>query len=127
MAIILKANNVNLFVSSVLFDFWYHSPNFLDTPRRLQLKTTIYFSAMQTYLPSPIQQQQVFVESEVYAANNVPTRYVSPNNSFVNCTAPCICKLEHNDKVIRKTYCTWIYVKYEKVRVVMNQTHSSFQ
>jgi hypothetical protein len=29
----LKANEVNLFVSSVLFVFWYHSPNFLDTPR----------------------------------------------------------------------------------------------
>jgi hypothetical protein len=35
MAIILKANKVNLFVSSVLFVFWYHSPNFLDTPRSL--------------------------------------------------------------------------------------------
>jgi hypothetical protein len=34
MAIILKAHKVNLFVSSVLFVFWYHSPNFLDTPRR---------------------------------------------------------------------------------------------
>jgi hypothetical protein len=33
MAIILKANKINLFVSSVLFVFWYHSPNFLDTPR----------------------------------------------------------------------------------------------
>jgi hypothetical protein len=33
MAIILKANKVNLFVSSVLFVSWYHSPNFLDTPR----------------------------------------------------------------------------------------------
>jgi hypothetical protein len=33
MAIILKANKVNLFVSSVLFVFCYHSPNFLDTPR----------------------------------------------------------------------------------------------
>jgi hypothetical protein len=32
MAIILKANKVNLFVSSVLSVFWYHSPNFLDTP-----------------------------------------------------------------------------------------------
>jgi hypothetical protein len=31
-AIILKVNKVNLFVSSVLFVFWYHSPNFLDTP-----------------------------------------------------------------------------------------------
>jgi hypothetical protein len=27
------ANKVNLFVSSVLFVFWYHSPNFLDTLR----------------------------------------------------------------------------------------------
>jgi len=33
LAIILKANKVNLFVSSVLFVFLYHSPNFLDTPR----------------------------------------------------------------------------------------------
>jgi hypothetical protein len=32
MVIILKANKVNLFVSSVLFVFWYHSLNFLDTP-----------------------------------------------------------------------------------------------
>jgi hypothetical protein len=32
MAITLKANKVNLFVSSVLFVFWYHSPTFLDTP-----------------------------------------------------------------------------------------------
>jgi hypothetical protein len=32
MAIILKPNKVNLYVSSVLFVFWYHSPNFLDTP-----------------------------------------------------------------------------------------------
>jgi hypothetical protein len=31
MAIILKTNKVNLFVSSVLFVFWYHSPNVLDT------------------------------------------------------------------------------------------------
>jgi hypothetical protein len=33
MAIILKTNEVNLFLSSILFVFWYHSPNFLDTPR----------------------------------------------------------------------------------------------
>jgi hypothetical protein len=33
MAIILKTNKVNLFVSSVLFVFWYHSPKVLDTPR----------------------------------------------------------------------------------------------
>jgi hypothetical protein len=37
MAIILNANKVNLFVSSVLFVFWYHSPNLLDTPRMSQL------------------------------------------------------------------------------------------
>jgi hypothetical protein len=33
MATILKANEVNLFVCSVLFVFWYHSLNFLDPPR----------------------------------------------------------------------------------------------
>jgi hypothetical protein len=33
MEIILKANDVNLFVSSVLFAFWYHSPKCLDTSR----------------------------------------------------------------------------------------------
>jgi hypothetical protein len=33
MAIILKANKVNLFEYSVLFVFWYHSPNILETPR----------------------------------------------------------------------------------------------
>jgi hypothetical protein len=38
MAIILKANKVNMFVSSVLFVFWYHSPNVLDTPRKLKLQ-----------------------------------------------------------------------------------------
>jgi hypothetical protein len=32
LVIILKANKVNLFVSSVLFVFWYHSPNVSDTP-----------------------------------------------------------------------------------------------
>jgi hypothetical protein len=32
MMINLKANKVNLFVASVLFVFWYHSPNVLDTP-----------------------------------------------------------------------------------------------
>jgi hypothetical protein len=43
MAIILKANKVNLFVSSVLFVFWYHSPNFLDTPPILTTVELIYF------------------------------------------------------------------------------------
>jgi hypothetical protein len=33
MTIILKPNKVNLFVSSV-YVFWYHLPNFLDTPRK---------------------------------------------------------------------------------------------
>jgi hypothetical protein len=40
MAIILKANEVNLLVSSVLFVFWYHSPNFLDTPRSCPYRLT---------------------------------------------------------------------------------------
>jgi hypothetical protein len=51
MAIILKANKVNLFVSSVLFVFWYHSPNFLDTPRTCKLFTDsgFHFSGVQCY------------------------------------------------------------------------------
>jgi hypothetical protein len=43
MAIILKANKLNLFVSSVLFVFWYHSPNVLDT-----LRTLVYFAKSET-------------------------------------------------------------------------------
>jgi hypothetical protein len=33
----LKTNEVNLFVSSVLLVFLYHSPKFLDTPRDIIL------------------------------------------------------------------------------------------
>jgi hypothetical protein len=36
MAIILKAKKVNLCVSPVLFVFWYHTLNFLDTPHIYQ-------------------------------------------------------------------------------------------
>jgi hypothetical protein len=45
MAIILKANKVNLFVSSALFVFWYHSPNFLDTPRTYNSEDAIHNAA----------------------------------------------------------------------------------
>jgi hypothetical protein len=34
MAIILKTNQINSFISSLLFVFWYHSQKFLDTPHR---------------------------------------------------------------------------------------------
>jgi hypothetical protein len=37
MAMILKANKVNWFASSVLFIFWYHSLNILDKPRKYHL------------------------------------------------------------------------------------------
>jgi hypothetical protein len=49
MAIILKANKVNLFVSSVLFVFWYQSQNFLDTPHSIFLK---YVDKIQVSLKS---------------------------------------------------------------------------
>jgi hypothetical protein len=39
MAIILKANKVNLFVFSVVFVFWYHSPDVLDTPHIYDIST----------------------------------------------------------------------------------------
>jgi hypothetical protein len=42
MTIILKANKVNLFVSSVFFVFWYHSPNFFDTPR-IEFRCEVHF------------------------------------------------------------------------------------
>jgi hypothetical protein len=45
MAIILTANNVNCFVSSISFVFWYHSPYCLDTPRIL-----IEYKLATTYL-----------------------------------------------------------------------------
>jgi hypothetical protein len=41
MTVILKANKVNLFVSYVLFVFWYHSQNFLDTPRTIDLPNVL--------------------------------------------------------------------------------------
>jgi hypothetical protein len=46
MAIILKANKVNLFLSAVSFAFRYLSPNFLDTPHicdisRLRVKADL--------------------------------------------------------------------------------------
>jgi hypothetical protein len=58
MMIILKANKVNLFVSSVLFVFWYHSPNVLDTPH------IVYgapykarnFNVIYTYISYPVAQ-----------------------------------------------------------------------
>jgi hypothetical protein len=45
--IISKANKVTLFVCSVLFVFWYHSPNVLDTPHicnisRLRVNIHVY-------------------------------------------------------------------------------------
>jgi hypothetical protein len=59
MTIILKANKVNLFVSSVLFVLWYHSPNVLDTPRitvctvlqiKLNYKRSYTFRSFWNYL-----------------------------------------------------------------------------
>jgi hypothetical protein len=41
MAIILNANKGNLFVSFVLFVFWYHSLNGLDTPRNVTVLTSV--------------------------------------------------------------------------------------
>jgi hypothetical protein len=46
----LKVNKVNLFVSSVLFVFWYHSPNFLGTPRMILMLTNSYLQIEMIYL-----------------------------------------------------------------------------
>jgi hypothetical protein len=50
MAIILKANKVNLFVSSVLFVFLYHSPNVLDSPCIVAQLQKSYFVMNQTVI-----------------------------------------------------------------------------
>jgi hypothetical protein len=65
----LKANKVSLFVSSVLFVFWYHSPNFLDTPRITELPSywmplPLYCSdVLVSYMP------QVCVRAHVASPN----------------------------------------------------------
>jgi hypothetical protein len=51
VAIILKANEVNLFVSSALFVFWYNSPKNLDTPR--MNRDTEVFQHLPQSFPAP--------------------------------------------------------------------------
>jgi hypothetical protein len=60
MAIILKANKVHLFVSYILFVFWYHSPNFLDTPPILLVVREFILEADSTPLPRWAETIQVF-------------------------------------------------------------------
>jgi hypothetical protein len=62
MAIILKANKVNLFVYSVLFVSWYYSPNFLDTPRII-LTLCPYITLDNVYGNKNVQQINVERES----------------------------------------------------------------
>jgi hypothetical protein len=67
MAIILKANKVNLFVSSVLFVFWYHSPNVWDTLHIKSTKTVTYNSG-QSVRPTtdaiiPCRDENLFMSS----------------------------------------------------------------
>jgi hypothetical protein len=42
-----------LFVSSVLFVFWYHSPNFLDTRRSSTLSLTLAIDGGEWSTPHP--------------------------------------------------------------------------
>jgi hypothetical protein len=58
MMIILKAKKVNSFVSSVLFVFWYHLQNIVDTPHisnisRLRVNTSSFLRFEIWYLYSP--------------------------------------------------------------------------
>jgi hypothetical protein len=52
MAIILKANKVNLFVSSVLFFSGTIHPNFLDTPHINHLEPNVHYSGRTAQLTS---------------------------------------------------------------------------
>jgi hypothetical protein len=49
----LKANKVHLFVSSVLFVFWYHSPNVLNTPHICNISWPRVKERVELYLYSP--------------------------------------------------------------------------
>jgi hypothetical protein len=53
VAIILKANKVNFFVSFVLFVFWYHSPKFLDTPYILLISHFYFVPILRMSGPVP--------------------------------------------------------------------------
>jgi hypothetical protein len=58
LATFIKLPEVNLFVSSVLFVLWYHSPNVLDTPHicnisRLRVKPKFYRLPRQWSLRGP--------------------------------------------------------------------------
>jgi hypothetical protein len=64
MTIILKANKVNLFVSSVLFVFWYHLPNFLDTPHICDV-SRLRAKAMRRPLPLELQFAAVHILTAV--------------------------------------------------------------
>jgi hypothetical protein len=62
MTIILKANKVNLFSSSVLFVFRYHSPNVLDTPRIPPLYVSTLLCHPQWAHTGPAQRQHQHID-----------------------------------------------------------------
>jgi hypothetical protein len=66
MAIVLKANKVNLFVSSVLIVFWYHSPKVLGTPHIcniswLRVKFVRRLTVVGGWVPYCVAQVSVFL------------------------------------------------------------------
>jgi hypothetical protein len=73
MAIILKANKVNLFVFSVLFVFWYHSPTFIDTPRISTLCLSVSFSLNTQIVSSRYLQFLSIDTSFVYDSDTKPS------------------------------------------------------
>jgi hypothetical protein len=71
MAMILKANTVNLFVYSVLFVFWYNLFNLLDTPRIREFRLIFEDTTL------------IFVSS--HERGDSELRLCSKKMSFLNC------------------------------------------
>jgi hypothetical protein len=61
------ANKVNLFVSSILFVFSYHSPNFLDTPRTFTTPQHRNLRQLNLHCFS----SNVYLKSNYYAVSNL--------------------------------------------------------
>jgi hypothetical protein len=81
MTIILKAYKVNFFVSSVLFVFWYHSPNVLDTPRIKENAEALVVASMEIGLETNADKTKyMFMSRDQNAGRSHSTK--TDNNLF---------------------------------------------
>jgi hypothetical protein len=82
MAIILKANKVNLFVSFVLFVFWYHTPNVLDTPRIYLAEADFVADSVGKYRRQTKKMSSPLQVNSIRSLRALPTRKLSAHLAF---------------------------------------------